>query len=288
MFFQLVDLFKLRIGLLIAFTALAGYAVTPGLELSFLEILFLGFVVLLSSASSGAFNQYAERELDARMERTSKRPFVTGRFSHSPVWMWLIMFLLLVSVVMAATAFNYMVAFHVFMGAFVYGIIYTVWLKQRSSLNIVVGGLAGSFAVLAGAAAADPGLSPASWLLAGVLFLWTPPHFWSLAIAIRKDYVAAKVPMLPVVIGDQKASWVILVNTIALVAVSLLPIFYDFGLGWIYLTGAFIGGALFIFKNVQLVRQPDKSAAMGNFFASLIQLSLVLVCAIVDIHFLAS
>ncbi|MDH5648748.1 MAG: heme o synthase [Gammaproteobacteria bacterium] len=285
---QLVNLFKLRIGFLIAFTALAGYAVTPGRQLTAIEVFLLGLAVLLSSASSGAFNQYVERDLDARMTRTSKRPFVTGRFRHSPIWLWGIMLLLLASVVMATVLFNAMVAFHVFMGAFFYAIVYTVWLKRRSSLNIVIGGLAGSFAVLAGAAAADPGLSPAAWLLAAVLFLWTPPHFWSLAIAIRKDYAAANVPMLPVVIGDQRAALVILVNTIVLVAVSLLPVFFEFGLGWVYLTGAFLGGGLFVYKNIQLVQRPERSSAMSNFFASLVQLTLILVCAIVDIHFLAS
>ncbi|MDH5436933.1 MAG: heme o synthase [Gammaproteobacteria bacterium] len=284
---QIVNIFKLRIGFLIAFTALAGYAVTPGKQLSIIEIALLGLFVLLSSASSGAFNQYVERDLDARMVRTQGRPFVTGEFKHSPLWMWGIMLLLMVAVSLTAWVFNPTAAFHVFMGAFVYAIVYTVWLKRRSVLNIVIGGLAGSFAVLAGAATADPGLAPSAWLLAAVLFLWTPPHFWSLAIALRKDYAAAGVPMLPVVVGDQRAAVIVMLNTLALVAVSLLPLFFDLGLGWIYLTGAAIGGSVFVFKNVQLVRDPTRQTAMGNFFASLIQLTLVLVCAILDVHFLA-
>ncbi len=284
MFSQLVNVFKLRIGLLIAITAVAGYAVTPGGSLHPLEILLLGLVVLMSSASAGAFNQYIERDLDARMVRTRSRPFVTGSFKAGQIWLWSIALLLMLSVVVANWWFNSMVAFHAFMGAFTYGVIYTMWLKRRSAWNIVIGGLAGSFAVLAGAAAADPGMSSSAIILAVVLFLWTPPHFWSLAIALHKDYAEAKVPMLPVVVGDQKAAWIILANTILLVAVSLLPAFFDWGLGWFYLACAFVGGIYFIYKNIQLVQEPTRKKAMGNFFASLIQLTLVLIGSMLDIH----
>jgi protoheme IX farnesyltransferase len=173
-----------------------------------------------------------------------------------------------------------MAALYVFLGAFVYGIVYTVWLKRRTWLNIVVGGLAGSFAVLAGAAAVDPGLAPAPVLLAVVLFLWTPPHFWSLAFAYHKDYAAAGVPMLPVVMGAVAAARVILVHTVLLVAVSLLPVFY--GLGWIYLLGAVLGGGLLVVASIRLVRNPGRAAAMANFRASLIQLSLLLSAAMLD------
>jgi len=281
---QLINVFKLRIGLLIAITAVAGYAVTPGVNLQAWEILLLGIVILMSSASAGAFNQYIERDLDSRMARTRSRPFVTGSFKAGQPWLWGIALLLILSVVVANWMFNAMVAFHAFMGAFTYGVIYTMWLKRRSAWNIVIGGLAGSFAVLAGAAAADPGLSPSAIILATVLFLWTPPHFWSLAIALHKDYAEARVPMLPVVVGDKRAAWIILANTIALVGVSLLPAFYDWGLGWFYLACALIGGVYFIYKNILLVREPTRKKAMGNFFASLIQLTLVLIGSMLDIH----
>lgn len=282
---QLVNVFKLRIGLLIAITAVAGYAVTPGGSLPLWQILLLGLVILMSSASAGAFNQYIERDLDAQMARTRSRPFVTGAFKAGQPWLWGIALLLILSVVVANWQFNAMVAFHAFMGAFTYGVIYTMWLKRRSAWNIVIGGLAGSFAVLAGAAAAGTGLSPSAIMLAAVLFLWTPPHFWSLAIALHKDYAEARVPMLPVVVGDKKASYIILANTILLVAVSLVPAFFDWGLDWFYLGCAAIGGAYFIYKNIQLVRgEPTRKKAMGNFFASLIQLSLILVGSMLDIH----
>jgi protoheme IX farnesyltransferase len=278
---EIIDIFKLRIGALMALTAVAGYVVTPGIRLSSPQLLLLALVVLGASAAAGAFNQFAEHDLDARMARTARRAFVTGAATPDNRWLALIAALLLVSVTLGGWAFNLTVAFHLFMGAFFYGVIYTLWLKRRSPLNIVIGGAAGSFAVLAGAAAADPGLSPESALLAVVLFLWTPPHFWALAIVLHKDYEAAGVPMLPVVKGDAVAARVILVNTVALVAVSLLP--FLFAMGWIYLAGALAGGAYFIFRSVQLVASPTQKTAMRCFLASLVQLSAVLLAAMADV-----
>ena len=277
---QLASVFKLRIGLAIALSALAGLAVTPGVGPAPWQVAVLALAIVLSSAAAGAFNHYAEADLDARMARTRNRPFVTGVYRAGAPWLWTIALLLAVAVVGAGLALNPWVAVYVFLGAFVYGVVYTVWLKRRTWLNIVFGGLSGSFAVLAGAAAVDPGLSGVPVILAVVLFLWTPPHFWSLAFALRDDYAAAGVPMLPVVVGEHAAARAILANTIALVAVSLLPV--AFGLGWIYLAGAAIGGGFFIFKSVALLRAPSTKAAMANFHASLIQLSLLLLAAMVD------
>ena len=279
---QLIDLFKVRIGIMMAITAIAGFIVTPGRVLSIWEIILLALLVLASSASAGAFNQYAERDLDAVMERTKKRPFVTGHFEHNTLWLFIIIGLLAVSVGVAWKMFNPVVAVQLFLGAFFYGVVYTLWLKRRSTWNIVIGGAAGSFAVLAGAAAADPTLSPASILLALVLFLWTPPHFWSLAIALHQDYKKAKVPMLPVVVGDNKAAKIILLNTTLLVAVSLIPAVYEMGLGYIYLVFAAMGGAFFIAKSVQMVKNTNKQSAMACFFSSLVQLAAVLMGAILD------
>jgi len=278
---QLMDLFKLRIGVMMAITALAGFAVTPGRDLSAIQVLVLALLTLFASASAGAFNQYAERDLDARMARTRNRPFVTGRFEHRTLWLFLIVTILAVSVAVAWVMFNPFVAIHLFLGAFFYGVVYTLWLKRSSVYNIVIGGAAGSFAVLAGAAAADPGLNSSSILLAIVLLLWTPPHFWSLAIALHKDYEDAKVPMLPVVIGDDKAAKVILFNTLLLVTTSIIPFFYEMGIT--YLVCAASGGAYFIYKNIQLVLDTNKKTAMGCFFASLIQLTAVIVGTMLDL-----
>jgi heme o synthase len=271
--------FKIRIGLAIMLCALAGLAVTPGM-LPGWKIALLAFAVLLSSASAGAFNQWAERDLDARMARTRGRPFVTGRLKAGTSWLVVIVLMTLVPVAAVALAVDALAAAYVFLGAFVYGIVYTVWLKRRTWWNIVLGGLAGSFAVLAGSAAVTPELSPAAVTLALVLFLWTPPHFWSLAIVYREDYASAGVPMLPVVVGDALAAKVILMQTAALFVLSLVPVL--FGCGWIYFAGALAGGARFVQTSIELVRQPGPEAAGRNFLASLVQLGLLLVAAIAD------
>ena len=148
-------------------------------------------------------------------------------------------------------------------------------------MNIVIGGASGSFAVLAGAAAVDPSLGPVPVMLSVVLFLWTPSHFWSLAIAKHKEYADVGVPMLPLVIGDQKTAVVVLLNTLLLVAISILPFFY--GLSWIYLAGAISGGGYFIYHNCRMLLEPSQKIAMMSFFASLLQLVLLLLGAVLDV-----
>jgi len=272
--------FKLRICAAITLCALAGMAVTPGTSLNAGQIAVLLLAVFLSSASASAFNQFAERDLDARMSRTRDRPFVTGAYRASWVWLSGIMMLLGLAVGIAGWVLNAHAAFYVFLGAFFYGVVYTLWLKQRSVWNIVIGGLAGSFAVLAGAAAVAPQLAPVAIILAIVLFLWTPPHFWSLATVLHEDYAQAGVPMLPVVIGDTATAWVILGHTLVLVAVSLLPMAY--GMGVIYLASAVAGGGYFIYRSIALVRNPGPVAASANFLASFVQLGLLLAAATLD------
>jgi protoheme IX farnesyltransferase len=275
-----LDVFKPRISLAITACAVAGMSMTPGASLPGWKSAVLVSAVFLASAAAAAFNQYAERDLDARMRRTRNRPFACG--SYRAGWRWLtgIGCIFAAAVCSAAWLLNAHVALYVFLGAFVYGIVYTLWLKQRSVWNIVIGGLAGSFAVLAGAAAITPDLAPAPVILAVALFLWTPPHFWSLATSLREDYAAAGVPMLPVVVGDAAASRVILAHTIAVVSVSLLPM--AVGMGYIYLAGALVGGGYFLLRSVALARDPGPKSAKANFHASLIQLGLLLIAAIVD------
>ena len=277
---EVLSLFKLRIGVLIMVTALVGLAVTPGARLDGFQVLVLALSVLVASASAGAFNHYAEHESDRRMTRTRRRPFATGALPHHPAWLLLFALLLAGAVGAAWACLNAAAAAYVFLGAFFYGVVYTLWLKRRTHWNIVIGGLAGSFAVLAGAAAADPLPGPQGWLLALVLFRWTPPHFWSLAIANRGDYQQAGVPMLPVVVGDARAARIVFGSTLALVAASLLPLAY--GAGWIYGLGAAGGGAWFVRQSWRLARSPSRSSALGCFFASLVQLSAVLLAATAD------
>ena len=277
---DVLGLFKLRIGVMIMLTALVGLAFAPAAAPHWAQVVVLAVSVLVASASAGAFNQYVEAESDRLMARTRTRAFVTGALPHTPLWLVVIGALLAASVAAAWWALNAWAALYVFLGAFFYAVVYTVWLKRRSWINIVVGGLAGSFAVLAGAAAVDPAIGPLALLLALVLFLWTPPHFWSLAIANREDYAAAGVPMLPVVVGTERAARVVLWSTIALVVASLLPGL--FGAGAIYLAGAATGGAYFVRKAWLLARDPGRRTAMACFFASLLQLSLVLAGASLD------
>jgi heme o synthase len=286
MFKQISSLLKLRIGVIMMFTALAAMLVTPGQQPGGFEMLVLAFAVLISAGSAGAFNQYYEVDLDRLMERTRNRPFVTGRFHKNPLWLLFILLLLVVGVASAAVVLNGMTAFYIFLGAFFYAIVYTVWLKRRTWMNIVIGGASGSFAVLAGAAAVDPAMSPVPILLALVLFFWTPSHFWSLAIAKHKDYAKAGVPMLPVVIGDQRTALVVMANTLVLVGISIMPFFY--GLSWIYLAGATIGGGYFIYRNYQMIYDPSPKIAMKSFFASLLQLVFVMLGAVLDVYLLGS
>lgn len=276
---EVLSLFKLRIGFLIMVTAVVGYVATPG-HASAVQVLVMALATLVSSAAAGAFNHYHEYRSDRLMARTRTRPFASGSLPHHPAWLLLFGGMLLAAVTVAWNVVNPQSAIFVFLGAFFYAVVYTVWLKRRSWTNIIIGGLAGSFAVLAGAAAADPQLGPLPWLFALILFLWTPPHFWSLAIANSEDYAAAGIPMLPVVFGPQKSASIVFVSTVALVIASLLP--GAFGAGPVYLIGAAAGGAWFILKSWRLVQVQNRKTAIASFLASLVQLNAVLVAACVD------
>lgn len=282
---QVLTLFKLRIGVAMLVTTGMGVAATPGTAPSFWQMVLLLTAVLCSSGAAGGLNHYYDADIDAKMERTNNRPFVTGALTRSPLWLLFFAFLAMTPVVGVWFYINPMAAIFVFMGAFFYGVVYTIWLKRRTWMNIVIGGLAGSFAVLAGTAAVDPVLHPLALSLAFIMFLWTPPHFWSLAIAIKDDYVAANVPMLPVVAGRARAAQAVLANTVLLVMASVVPAF--FGLGWVYLIGAMTGGGFFLYRSIKLVRNPVPAVAMGSFRASLVQLGLLLLAASVDGIFFA-
>lgn len=276
----LLNLFKLRIGIAIALAALAGFAAARGPAPEGWRVAVLILAVLAASSAAGAFNQYIERDIDARMARTRARPFVTGTLAHGPAWLWLIGALTVSAVLAAWLVTSFAAALYVFLGAFFYGVVYTVWLKRRTWWNIVIGGLAGSFAVLAGAAAVAPQPGPAALALAVVLFLWTPPHFWSLAIACREDYAAAGVPMLPVVVGDARAARAVLAAAWLLVAASLAPA--ALGLHWVYALAALGGGTWFLVKCHALAARPGRSAAYASFHASLVQLCAVLIGTMLD------
>lgn len=276
-----LGLLKLRIGVLIMLTAVLGWVVTPGATLTAGQVLALAASVLIASGSAGAFNQYFEHESDRAMTRTQARAFATGALPRTSAWLIPIGALLIVAVTLAAYALNVIAAVYVFLGAFFYAVIYTAWLKRRTAWNIVIGGLAGSFAVLAGAAAVDPTPGIVPWLFALVLFLWTPPHFWSLAIAYEADYRAADVPMLPVVVGAKRAARIVLGSTVLLGAASILPAL--FGLGSLYLVGALAASLYFVQKAWRLAREANRTNAMRAFHASIAHLSILLAFATVDV-----
>ena len=275
-----LQVFKPRIALEIMLAGVAGVAISGGSGLAWWQLLVLAAAIFVAAGAAGALNHLAERDLDARMSRTRERPFVTGTLRSGVHWYLLVAALLAGAVGAAGYATNWLAAGYVFLGAFTYGVVYTLWLKRRTWMNIVIGGLAGSFAVLAGAAAIDPAPGPAAWTFAVVLFLWTPPHFWSLATYYRQDYADAGVPMLPVVHGDRVAARAIFGHTIPLVLLSLLPVAW--GAGPFYLLCAASGGAYFIWRAWLLVGSQTPGNAIRSFLASLLQLGLLLLGAIVE------
>jgi heme o synthase len=276
----LADAVKLRIGLEISLAALAGAAVVPATPGAGRRVLVVTLAVLLSACAAGAYNQYAETDIDARMKRTRRRPFVTGRLARDRRWLAYIAVTLIAGVGLAGLAANGAAAGWVLLGALTYGIVYTVWLKRRTWLNIVVGGFAGTFAVLAGAAAVDPRPGPEAALLAIALFFWTPPHFWSLALYHKEDYVAANVPMLPVLLSD-RATAVVIAAHVGVVALAAIAAGWV-GLGPVYLLAATLGSAWFLRAAVRLALRPSRALALGCFHASLIQLTALLLGAIAD------
>jgi protoheme IX farnesyltransferase len=275
-----VTLLKLRIGVAIAASARAGIAAAAGPAPAWWQTAGVALAVLGASGAAGAFNHYYERDLDRLMRRTSSRPFAAGVVQASPWWPVGFLGLLTLSLVLAAATGGTLAAVFVFLGAFTYGVVYTVWLKRRSVWNIVVGGLAGSFAVLAGAAAVDPAPQVVPIALAVVLFLWTPPHFWSLAAAKSDDYARAGVPMLPIVVPTYAWTAAILTHAVSLFGISLIPLW--FGSGLLYGLGAGVGGLWFVWKSWELYRAPSKDTAMANFLASLLQLTLLIIGVVAD------
>jgi protoheme IX farnesyltransferase len=278
---KIIELFKVRISLTITLCAVSGVFIMPhSNSFSLNQFIILIVCTFLSSASSSAFNQFYEKDLDILMPRTSQRPFATGFFKSDSYWLFIFFALLVISLSVAALYLNIATAIYLLLGAIFYGYVYTIVLKRSSIYNIVIGGLAGSFAVLAGSAAVNPMLSVPAIILSLILFLWTPPHFWSLAIAIEEDYAKAKIPMLPNLIGAKSSSYVILSQTILLVIISFVPLLFN--MGFIYLSFVLIGGLYFLWKSIILVFETTKKNAMSNFFASFIQLGLLLFACIIE------
>ena len=278
-----VSILKLRIGVFIALAAVVGL-LTGGGTIGLAEGTIFSLAVLGASGAAGGFNQYFERDTDRMMARTFNRPFASGRLKAGAVWPAAFTGLLAASLLISWATGGSLAAVLVFLGAFTYGVVYTLWLKKRTAWNVVIGGAAGSFALLAGAAAAPPEFAPVfgpvPMLLAAVLFLWTPPHFWALAAVRGEDYRRAGIPMLPVV--TEPAVWapIVFAHVLALVALSFGPLL--FGMGLLYGLFAAIAGFWFLSASWRLMLSPSQPAALKTFRASLGYFALLSLGVILD------
>lgn len=281
---QYMPLFKLKICILITFSAIVGLVLTSPGNVSLRTVLILIITTILASGSASAFNHYYDMDIDAVMDRTKERPLPTRSIINPNNVLMISVVLFISGIILAALLLNYVAALHLALGAVFYGVIYTVLLKRRTWTNIIIGGLAGSFAVLAGGASANPEFCLPPLLLAVVLFFWTPSHFWSFAIAQKDDYRKAGIPMLPVIAGNSKTAWYILINTIFLLVSSFMLSVYG-TLGTLYTVVAVIAGGYFIFRNIQLLRNPSKEVAWRNFRDSIIYLKVIFLAIIADVVF---
>ena len=278
-----VSILKLRIGSFVALAALVGIVAAGG-EMSWGAAAAFTLAVLGASGAAGAFNQYFERETDRLMARTRTRPFASGVLKAGPIWPVTFSALLAVSLLLAWATGGTLAAALVFAGAATYGLLYTLVLKTRTVWNVVIGGAAGSFALVAGAVAAAPDfgpvLGPAPILLAAVLFLWTPPHFWALAAVRGEDYRRAGIPMLPVTHPPEVWAPAIFSHVLCLVTLSLGPLL--FGFGPVYGAFAVLSGAVFLRASWRLLRNPVRGNAMATFKASLLHFALLSLGVILD------
>jgi len=281
--FVYVKTLKLRIALFIAMVAVMGYLVTHQDARSFRAIPLLFLISMTASAGAGAINNFLDRRMDSLMSRASLRPIPSGKI-RSPVLVLFLGFALLVfSALLSAVAFNNILALHILLGAFFYVVVYTIWLKRRHWISIVIGGLAGSFAVLGGGASARPELCLPPALFALLLFFWSPPHFWSLSLVYREDYKGTSVPVLPLVKGVNATAKGILLHVAALVVVSIIP--WATGLlGLPYILISVPGNLLFLYFAIKLFRYPGNiKLARTVFHISNLYLLLLFMAVVVDV-----
>ena len=271
---------KPKILVLVAITGLASAMVAAQGSIPASTGVLLTLAGVLASAGAAFLNNYLDRDIDAVMERTRNRPLPRGSVNPAAV---LVVGLALIAVsIPIALGLNYLVALFVAAGALIYVLIYTLWLKRRTSLNIVIGGLAGSCAILAGWFAISSELSLVPILVAALVFLWTPSHFWSLALAHQEGYREANIPMLPVLVGMKKTVNCILLSSGLLLLVSLL-LYFVVSFHEIYLLGALLLGSLFLISNIRLWRQPRRKRAWTNFKLSGVYLLGLFLVMVVDV-----
>jgi protoheme IX farnesyltransferase len=266
-----VELLKPRIMLLIVVTTVGAMAFAAGGWPSTALVLETVLGMCLASGGSSALNHWYDRDLAARMQRTRNRPIPAGRIRPNTALAFGLA-LGLAGVAELALLVNWLTAFWAATGFVTYVLVYTVWLKRSTWQNIVWGGAAGAVPPLVGWAAVTGRVDLAPVVLFAVIFLWTPPHFWSLAILLEEDYRRADVPMLPSVAGAEVTARQIAAYTAALLAVSLVLVATG-DLGVIYAVAATALGARFVFLAARLVRTPERAQARVVFLYSLLYLA---------------
>jgi len=244
-------LLKPRVMTLVVFTAACAMVAAPGTIHP-----FLGFTAILcvavAAGAAGALNQWYEADIDALMKRTANRPLPAGKMQADEAFNFAVA-LAVGSVAIMGIAVNWVAALWLAVSILFYVIVYTVWLKRRTPQNIVIGGAAGAFPVIVGWAAVTGDTSLLPWLLFAIIFLWTPPHFWALALFMEADYSKAGVPMLPVTNGFAHTRSQILVYSALLVPVSVAPALLGLT-GWVYGGTALALGAIFMALAIKVAR----------------------------------
>lgn len=282
---EILEISKPRIVILLVITAVTSmYAASKliGPELNNWGLFHIIIAGALASAGSSALNHYYDRDIDPLMKRTSTRPIPSGRMSAKSV-LWYGLGVSAASVIYAGITLNLVSTFFIALGIFFYVIVYTVWLKRNNASNIVIGGFAGSAASMAGWSAATGSMDLLGTLVGMLVFAWTPSHFWCLAMKIREDYAEAKVPMLPVLIGMERTSKYILLNTAILLPYSLM--LYAFGLGLVYLTIAAISGGLLFVYHYKLTKNPTSEFAWKAYKVTAPYLTIIFVAIALDAAF---
>jgi protoheme IX farnesyltransferase len=278
---SLVALFKIRVVMLLLVAAVGGAFLAAGGWPGIGNLALLLVTGGLAAAGASAINQYLERELDARMERTHRRPLAAHSFAR-PGWVLLAGGLMVLLPSLVVLPLNLALAVFLLLGAAIYIGVYTLWLKPRTPLNIVIGGAAGSAAVLCGSAAAGAWNAPAAIVLALLVFLWTPTHFWSLAIANRDDYAQGGFPMLPVQSTPHVAAWWVLLHTsgtvLAALALSVLP-----ALGRSYLAVVGLASMGLMLLSVRLIADPSRTRAWALFHSSNLYLGVVMLMVCLNV-----
>ena len=282
---EIIEISKPRIVVLLVITAVTSmYAASKliGPELDNWGLIHIIIAGGLASAGSSALNHYYDRDIDPLMQRTSGRPIPSGRIKPNSVLIYGLT-VSVISVVYGALALNYVSAFFIALGIFFYVIIYTAWLKRLNSSNIVIGGFAGSAAAMAGWSAATGSMDILGFLIGFLVFVWTPSHFWCLAMKMKDEYSAAKVPMLPVLIGMQKTSKYILINTLILLPYSLM--LYAFGMGLVYTAIAAASGGLMLVYHYKLTKEPTSDFAWKAYKVTAPYLTIIFLAVALDAAF---